>query len=265
MGSIIFYFPADDQIGVAVSDSPTGPFKDALEKPLIGRMEAGADVRSIDPNIFIDDDGQAYLYFANSHDHVAVVKLKQDMITRDGPIQVLDLKNYHEGIWVHKRNGLYYFSYPSYRGDMVANLMEYSVTMSPLGPFQYKGVILDNHSRNIHGSITEFKGRWWLFYHVAGPSPYERRVCVAPLHYDKDGNILPVPESDLCRNPRPRKRTASSERLSATPMCASIPRAIRDLSLIGINSALAVEKRLAKADCVSAIHKRPKGKIKELR
>jgi arabinoxylan arabinofuranohydrolase len=136
------------------------------------------------------------------------VKLKQDMITRDGPIQVLDLKNYHEGIWVHKRNGLYYFSYPSYRGDMVANLMEYSVAKNPLGPFQYKGVILDNHSRNIHGSISEFKERWWLFYHVAGPSPYERRVCVAPLHYDKDGNILPVPESDLCRNPAPISRSA---------------------------------------------------------
>jgi Glycosyl hydrolases family 43 len=82
-GKYYFYFPADDQIGVALSDSPTGPFKDALGKPLIGRMEAGADVRSIDPNIFIDDDGQAYLYFGNSHDHVAVVKLKQDMITRD--------------------------------------------------------------------------------------------------------------------------------------------------------------------------------------
>jgi beta-xylosidase len=207
-GKYYFYFPADDQIGVAVSDSPTGPFKDALGKPLVDRMEAGADVRSIDPNIFIDDDGQAYLYFGNGHDHVAVVKLKQDMITRDGPIQVLDLKNYHEGIWVHQRNGLYYFSYPSYRGDMVANLMEYSVAKSPLGPFQYKGVILDNHSRNIHGSITAFKGRWWLFYHVAGPSPYERRVCVAPLHYDKGGNILPVPESDLCRNPSTISRSA---------------------------------------------------------
>jgi arabinoxylan arabinofuranohydrolase len=207
-GKYYFYFPADDQIGVALSDSPTGPFKDALGKPLIGRMEAGADVRSIDPNIFIDDDGQAYLYFGNSHDHVAVVKLKQDMITRDGPIQVLDMKNYHEGIWVHRRNGLYYFSYPSYRGDMVANLMEYSVARSPLGPLQYKGVILDNHSRNVHGSITEFKGRWWLFYHVAGPSPYERRVCVAPLHYDKDGNISPVSEFDLCRNPSPISRSA---------------------------------------------------------
>lgn len=189
-GKYYFYFPADDQIGVAVSDSPTGPFKDALGKPLIGRMEAG--IRSIDPNIFIDDDGQAYLYFGNSQDKVAVVKLKRDMITRDGPIQVLKLKNYHEGIWVHKQNGLYYFSYPSYRGNLTANLLEYSVARSPAGPFEYKGVILDNRSRNVHGSITEYKGKWWLFYHVAGPSAYERRVCLAPLKYGKDGSIEPI-------------------------------------------------------------------------
>jgi beta-xylosidase len=194
-GKYYFYFPADDQVGVAVADSPTGPFKDALGKPLIARNEAGI-VRSIDPNIFIDDDGQAYLYFGNSHDKVAVVKLKRDMITRDGPIQVLDLKNYHEGIWVHKRNGLYYFSYPSYRGDLVANLMEYSIAGTPTGPFEYKGVILDNRSRNVHGSIVEFKGKWWLFYHVAGPSPYERRVCMAPLRYDKEGNIKPIKMTD---------------------------------------------------------------------
>jgi arabinoxylan arabinofuranohydrolase len=193
-GKYYFYFPADDQIGVAVSSSPTGPFKDALGKPLIGRNEA--PVRSIDPNIFIDDDGQAYLYFGNDHDSLAVVKLKQDMITRDGPIQIINVKYFHEGIWMHKRAGLYYLSYPSYRGDMTANLMEYSVAKSPLGPFEYKGVILDNRSRNFHGSIVEYKHNWWLFYHVAGPSAYERRVCLAPLHYDKDGNILPIKLSD---------------------------------------------------------------------
>jgi beta-xylosidase len=190
-GKYYFYFPADNQIGVAVSDSPTGPFKDALGRPLIGRNEIPG-VLSIDPNVFIDDDGQAYLYFGNSHDKLAVVKLREDMITRDGPIQVLSVKNYHEGIWVHKRNGLYYFSYPSYRGDLVANLMEYSVATSPTGPFTYKGVILDNRSRNVHGSITQFKGKWWLFYHVAGPSPYERRVCLAPLEYDENGDIRPI-------------------------------------------------------------------------
>ena len=194
-GKYYFYYPADNQIGVAVSDSPTGPFKDPLGKPLIGRDEVPG-IHVFDPNIFIDDDGQAYLYFGNSRDKLGVVKLKEDMITRDGPIQILNVQNYHEGIWVHKRKGLYYFSYPSYKGDKIANLMEYSIAKSPLGPFEYKGVILDNHSRNIHGSIVEFKGKWWLFYHVEGPSPYERRVCVARLHYAPDGSILPMKMTD---------------------------------------------------------------------
>jgi beta-xylosidase len=190
-GKYYFYFPADGQIGVAIADSPTGPFKDALGKQLIDRNEAG--IFCIDPCVFIDDDGQAYLYFGNKNDHVGVVKLKEDMVTRDGPIQVLDLPHYHEGIWIHKRNGIYYASYPSYLGRQIANLMEYSMAKSPLGPFDYQGVILDNHSRNVHCSITEFKGQWYLFYHVAGPSPYERRVCVERLFYNEDGTIEPMP------------------------------------------------------------------------
>jgi len=188
-GKYYYYFPADGQIGVAVADSPTGPFKDALGKPLINTGEA--NLFCIDPCVFIDD-GQAYLYFGNKDDHCAIVKLKEDMITRDGPIQVLDMPNYHEGIWVHKRHGIYYASYPSHLGKDVANLMEYSMAKSPYGPFDYKGVILDNHSRNVHGSITEFKGQSYLFYHVAGPSPYERLVCVEPLFYNNDGTIQPM-------------------------------------------------------------------------
>jgi hypothetical protein len=70
--------------------------------------------------------------------------------------------------------------------------MEYSMAKSPLGPFAYKGVILDNHSRNVHGSIAEFKGQWYLFYHVAGPIPFERRVCAERLFYNEDGTIRPM-------------------------------------------------------------------------
>jgi len=187
-GKYYLYFAAEGQIGVAVSDRPTGPFKDALGKPLINRKEEG--IYCIDPCIFLDDDGQAYLYFGNGH--LGVVKLKNDMTTRDGPIQILKMPEYHEGIWVHKRNGIYYASYPSGRGDKTANLLEYSMAKSPLGPFDHKGVILDNRSRNVHGSITEFKGKWYLFYHVAGPSPYERLVCMEPISYNEDGTIKPM-------------------------------------------------------------------------
>ena len=189
-GKYYFYFPADGQIGVAVSDAPTGPFRDALGRPLINRGENG--IFCIDPCPFVDDNGQAYLYFGNMNDRVGVVRLRPDMVTRDGPILLIDLPHYHEGIWVHKRDGYYYFSYPSHLGRKIANLMEYSMARSPLGPCEYKGVILDNDSRNVHGSIAAFKGRWYLFYHVQGPSPYERRVCVERLHYNADGTIEPM-------------------------------------------------------------------------
>lgn len=188
-GKYYFYFPADFQIGVAVADGPAGPFKDALGHPLIARSESGST--AMDPCVFIDDDGQAYLYFGQNQ--LFVVKLGTDMFTRISSIRPLEVSHFHEGIWVHKRAGLYYFSYPSSLGDRVANLLEYSTAPTPTGPFTYRGVIMDNRSRNVHHSIVQVGDRWLLFYHVQGPSPYERRVCVEDLSYNPDGTIKPVP------------------------------------------------------------------------
>jgi hypothetical protein len=91
---------------------------------------------------------------------------------------------------MHKRNGLYYLSYPSSDGTNASKL-EYSMGKSVLGPFHYKGTINDNYSRNIQGSITEFRGSWYLFYHFQGPSMYERRVSMVPLAFLPDGTIQP--------------------------------------------------------------------------
>ena len=191
-GKYYFYFPADGQIGVAVSDSPTGPFKDALGHPLVSKGEGGIRY-TIDPCIFIDDDGQAYLYIGGAR-QLGVLKLKPDMITRDGPMQIVDMPKYYEGIWVHKRAGIYYASYPTRPSqNLQANVMVYSMAKSPLGPWEYRGEILDNHSRNIHGSITQYKGQWYLFYHVAAsPETRERQVCIEKLFYNKDGTIKPM-------------------------------------------------------------------------
>lgn len=187
-GKYYFYFPADFQIGVAVAAAPSGPFKDALGRPLVGRDEGGS--KAMDPCVFIDDDGQAYLYFGQNQ--LFVTKLAADMVTRASPLTALEMPHFHEGIWVHKRDGLYYFSYPSSLGDKVANLLEYSTAPTPTGPFTYRGVILDNRSRNVHHSIVRVGERWLIFYHVQGPSPYERRVCVENLEYNADGTIKPV-------------------------------------------------------------------------
>ncbi|MFT4175899.1 MAG: family 43 glycosylhydrolase [Luteolibacter sp.] len=191
-GKYYFYFPAGGQVGVAVSDSPTGPFKDALGHPLVKKNEAGIRYM-IDPHVFIDDDGQAYLYIGGGR-QLGVVKLKEDMITRDGPFQILEMPEFYEGVWINKRNGVYYASYPTRPGgrNSQANVMLYSVSKSPMGPFELKGPIIDNKSGNVHGSITEFKGQSYLFYHVAGPSTWERRVCVEPLFYNEDGTIKPI-------------------------------------------------------------------------
>ena len=189
-GKYYLYVTADDQIGVGVADRPEGPFKDALGKPLLARGESGT--RVIDPAVFVDDDGQAYLYFGQNG--ARVVKLKDDMITRGGPIVEIPLQNFHQGIWMHKRNGMYYLSYCAMEtsaGEMHGRLA-YSTSASPLGPFVYRGVFMDNKSRNVHHSIVDFGGQGYLFYHVQGPSWFERRVAAEYLEYNADGTIKRV-------------------------------------------------------------------------
>lgn len=190
-GQYYFFFPADFKIGVAVSDSPTGPFKDALGEPLIKQNEAGVD--AFDPMIFIDDDNTPYLYYGGSY-KAAVVELNDDLTSRKTEIQQLELKNYGEGIWVHKYQDTYYFSYPMHieRDGKTKQLLVYSTAPTPTGPFTYRGVILDNDSRNSHHSIIEIHDQWYLFYHVQGPSPYERRVHIDKLEYFEDGSIKEV-------------------------------------------------------------------------
>lgn len=187
-GKYYLYFAADFQIGVAVSKSPTGPFKDPLGKPLITKRQGGTN--AIDQCVFIDDDGQAYIYWGQNT--LCVSKLNKDMTSLEGEIMHIPVHNYHEGIFVHKKDSLYYFSHPSNKGDKVANLLEYSTAKSPLGPFKYRGIIMDNRSRNVHHSFFKFKGKWYLAYHVQGPSPYERRVCLENVTYNANGTIQPI-------------------------------------------------------------------------
>lgn len=189
-GKYYLYFTAGANIGVAVADSPTGPFKEALGHPLVNRDEAGIHW-TIDPCVFIDDDGQAYLYVGGGY-QLGVTRLNEDMITREGTFDRLEMPNFYEGVWIHKRNGIYYASYPTRPEGAQANVMAYSTSTSPLGPFEYRGEMLDNHSHNVHGSITEFNGQSYLFYHVEGPSHWERRVCVARLEYNEDGTVKPI-------------------------------------------------------------------------
>lgn len=182
-------------VGVAVSDSPTGPFKDALGKALITNdmtKQVSIDWDDIDPSVFIDDDGQAYLFWGNQVCKYA--KLKKNMIELDGPIQTIDLPHFTEAPWIHKKKGWYYLSYAYQFPEKIAYAMSKSVN----GPWEYKGILneLAGNSNTNHQSIIEFKGKDYFIYHNGASQPdggsFRRSVCVDRLYYNPDGSMKRV-------------------------------------------------------------------------
>jgi arabinoxylan arabinofuranohydrolase len=209
-GKYYFYFPTDQSfIGVAVGDSPAGPFVDAIGKPLITKDSPGVVNKRdfIDPCVFIDDDGTPYLFFGQLD--VNVIKLNDDMVSYDGPVHIIEgAKDFFEAVWVHKYNGRYYLSYSTWgeRGVTGPQIV-YATSDNILGPYEYRGVILDEvNSGTNHHSIVEYEGRWYLFYHNSdlflerapkdSPElryrPYRRSICVDYLFYNEDGTIQKV-------------------------------------------------------------------------
>ncbi|WP_435131805.1 glycoside hydrolase family 43 protein [Formosa sp. A9] len=182
-------------IGVAVSDSPTGPFKDALGKALITNdMTKHTDISwdDIDPTVYVDHDGQAYLYWGNTVCHYA--KLKDNMIELDGPIHTVDLPNFTEAPYIHKKGDWYYLSYAYQFPEKIAYAMSKSIT----GPWEYKGILNEvaGNSNTNHQSIIEFKGKDYFIYHN-GSIPthggsFRRSVCVDRLYYNPDGTLKRV-------------------------------------------------------------------------
>jgi arabinoxylan arabinofuranohydrolase len=196
-GKYFLYYPIKDpgdtwRIGVAIGDTPAGPFKD------IGHPIAGTE--GIDPAVFIDDDGQAYLYCGDAW----VAKLKPNMTELAEPLRRIDyapaavtedkLRKSVEGTYMHKRNGIYYFSYVNPHNPV--NQGYYGMGKSPYGPFEWKGVMAHPAGPQFHHSVVEFKGQWYDFYHVGGnsrkPAGYKgvRRLAVFDkLYYNDDGTI----------------------------------------------------------------------------
>ena len=182
--------PGGVGIGVLVADSPYGPFKDPLGKPLIKNSN-----HDIDPTILIDDDGQAYMFWGNPK--VYYVKLNEDMISYSGDImqEPTTPQNYQEGPWVWKRNAKYYLAYAS---TCCPEGIGYAMSDSPNGPWEYKGMIVDasEKSRGNHPGIIEFKGKSYVFGHTYDllkqrtPKFYERRaVDMDVMEYNADGTI----------------------------------------------------------------------------
>ncbi|MCB0525648.1 MAG: family 43 glycosylhydrolase [Saprospiraceae bacterium] len=179
-------------IGIGVSDSPTGPFKDAIGKPL------WTDPYVNDPCLFIDNDGQGYLYFRGGGNFL-VANMADDLLSVDGDFIKMDMGGYEppmEGPWIFRRNDLYYFTMPERNRELT-----YYISDSPTGPWKYKGTIMkEEHASNNHHSIVEFKGQWILFYHrwldIDSECGRQREVCAEYLHFNEDGTIQEVERTD---------------------------------------------------------------------
>lgn len=178
-------------IGVAVSDSPTGPFKDAIGAPLWKTPYAN------DPSLFIDDNGKTYLYFHGTNSDYKVVEMADDMRSIKGDFYKMDMGGHEpkmEGPWVFKRKGIYYFTMPENNRTLA-----YYTATSPTGPWKYQGTIMDEEANsNNHHSIVEYKGQWILFYHRWLDTPdstcnkKQRHVAAEYLYFNADGSIRKV-------------------------------------------------------------------------
>ncbi len=182
-------------IGVAVSDSPVGPFKDARGTALVTNDMTTVTKHSwedIDPTVFVDDDGQAYMFWGNTTCYY--VKLKANMVELDGPIKQVHIPSFTEAPWVHKRKGWYYLSYASEFPEKIVYAMSKNIN----GPWEYKGIIneIAGNSNTNHQAIINFKGKDYFIYHngalVPDAGSFHRSVCVDYLYYNKDGSIKRV-------------------------------------------------------------------------
>ena len=218
-GKFYFYFSADQgerkAIGVAVSDSPTGPFRD-LGHPIVDkRPEGQMNGQQIDVDVFTDEDGQSYLYWGNGY--MAGAKLNSDMTSIDTTTIVRmtprggSLKDYQyrEAPYVFKRKGIYYFLWSVDDTGSPNYHVAYGTSTSPLGPIKVadEPVILQQRPDQkiygtAHNSVLQIPGKdkWYIVYHRINPAyldkkdgpGFHREVCIDPMEFEKDGRIKPV-------------------------------------------------------------------------
>lgn len=201
-GKYHFYFSAGDGagLGVAVSDLPAGPFRDAIGRPLVSGYPHGA--QAIDAHCFIDDDGRAYLYFGG-HNKCVVAPLTPTLCAFNRDFRdVTPSPNYVEGPFMVKRKGLYYLMWSEGGWGNHTYCAAYGVGDNPYGPFEYGGKILENNPAVAQGaghhSVLQLPGTdddWVICYHrhpLEETNANHRVVCLDRLEFRADGSIAPV-------------------------------------------------------------------------
>ena len=195
-GKYYLYAPLHGHgIAVLKADSPYGPFVDPLSKPLVWDQSNWFD---IDPSVYTDDDGQAYLYWGNPHTFYA--RLNDDMVSlKDSVVRLPHIKHYQEGPWFYKRDGHYYCAFAS---TCCPEALGYAMSDSPTGPWEWKNYIMRPtlRDRGNHPGICDFKGHSYVFgqsydlMHLDTFIHHERRsVSASEINYNDDGTIQEIP------------------------------------------------------------------------
>ncbi|MBQ4573900.1 MAG: family 43 glycosylhydrolase [Clostridia bacterium] len=197
-GKYYFYYPHPSgsdwnhtwKIGVAVSDHPAKDFND------LGIIEGLGGFALIDPCVFVDEDGSAYMYYGGGGKCLGgimnedMISMKQECIPMEG------LEDFHEAAWIFRRGSLYYLTYSDNLHGK--NQLRYATSDKPLGPWTYRGVYLEpTDCDTSHGSVVEYKGQWYQFYHNCSLSGRGnlRTVCIDKLEFDDNGLIKPVQQT----------------------------------------------------------------------
>lgn len=185
-------------VGVAVADSPLGPWVDAHPAgPIVSQSTPSPnDIQNIDPTPFVDDDGRVYLYWG-TFGQMRALELNSDMVTpKTAEVEVHGLKGFFEASWLFKRNGTYYLAYAGNSTDPKDNCtpavyhacIAYGTAPSPMGPWTYQGVVLPVvSSTTSHPGFVQFKGKWYIAYHTADAKDgghFRRSVAIDEVKWD---------------------------------------------------------------------------------
>lgn len=206
-GKFYMYVAVGSEVWAGVADQPLGPWKNAKadNTPLVTKNDF-PEVHNIDPDCFIDDNGQAYLYWGSGYDwvngHCMAVKLKSDMVALDGKPVDITPPHYFEAPHMVKRKGLYYLMYSYGKAIDATYQVRYSTGKTPLGPWtegKYDPVLSTSADSTTfgpgHHTVFKENGQYYILYHRIHPQKQEyvlRELCIDSLNFDAQGNILKI-------------------------------------------------------------------------